>query len=75
MNVALPSALLGALLLSSAPAIAETVISKVHALSLIGAPKYGADFRHLDFVDPNAPKGGDLRMSAIGGFDTLNLPP
>ncbi len=66
------SALFGALLVSSAPAIAQTAVSKVHALSLIGAPKYGAGFRRLDFVDPNAPKGGELRMSAIGGFDTLN---
>ncbi len=43
MNPKIPGVLfgvlLGALLVSSAPAIAQTAVSKVHALSLIGAPK------------------------------------
>jgi microcin C transport system substrate-binding protein len=41
-------------------------------MSLFGDLKYGPDFRHFDYVNPNAPKGGTMRMSAIGTFDTLN---
>jgi microcin C transport system substrate-binding protein len=43
-----------------------------HALSLIGEPKYPADFKHFGYVNPNAPKGGKVRLSAIGSFDSLN---
>ena len=46
--------------------------TEFHALSLIGEPKYGPDFEHLDYVNPNAPKGGQARISAFGGFDSLN---
>ncbi len=35
-------------------------------------PKYGATFQHLDYVNPNAPKGGALRLGALGSFDSLN---
>jgi microcin C transport system substrate-binding protein len=43
-----------------------------HALSLIGKPKYPADFTHFGYVNPSAPKGGSVRLSAIGSFDSLN---
>lgn len=43
-----------------------------HAIAMHGAPKYPADFAHFDYVNPNAPQGGDLRLHAIGSFDTLN---
>ncbi|MEM8626799.1 MAG: extracellular solute-binding protein [Pseudomonadota bacterium] len=43
-----------------------------HALSLVGTPKYGPDFKHFNAVNPAAPKGGTLRLRAIGTFDTLN---
>lgn len=60
-----------ALLLASvaAPAAAGTVS---HGLSLIGDLKYPAGFAHLDYVNPDAPKGGTLRRHAIGTFDTFN---
>ena len=41
-------------------------------MSLFGDLKYGPDFKHFDYVNPNAPKGGTMRLSAIGTFDTLN---
>ena len=44
----------------------------VHGLSLIGAPKYPADFKHYDYVNPDAPKGGVVRFSVTGTFDSLN---
>jgi microcin C transport system substrate-binding protein len=43
-----------------------------HALVLHGAPKYGKDFTHFDYANPNAPKGGFVRRHEIGTFDTLN---
>ena len=43
-----------------------------HAVSLIGTPKYPADFQHFDYVNPDAPKGGLVRMADIGSFDSLN---
>ncbi len=43
-----------------------------HGLSAFGDLKYGADFQHFDYVDPQAPKGGALGLAATGSFDNLN---
>jgi len=43
-----------------------------HGLSLFGSLKYPSDFTHFDYANPDAPKGGSIRLSAIGSFDTLN---
>lgn len=43
-----------------------------HALSLVGTPKMPADMSQFDWVNPKAPKGGSVKMSARGTFDTLN---
>ena len=68
--------LLGVLcLLLPTPAVPETAGSKVtaaHALSMYGDLKYPAGFRHFQYVNPEAPKGGDVKLAAIGTFDTLN---
>ena len=42
-----------------------------HALALHGEPKYGAAFRHFDYVNPDAPKGGELRLAAQGTYDSF----
>ncbi|MGH6933333.1 MAG: extracellular solute-binding protein [Dongiaceae bacterium] len=44
----------------------------VHALAMHGEPKYGAGFQHFDFVNPQAPIGGQVKQSAIGTFDSFN---
>jgi microcin C transport system substrate-binding protein len=44
----------------------------VHALAMHGDPKYGPDFAHFDYVNPEAPKGGTLRSAAIGTFDSFH---
>ena len=54
------------------PVIAEDGVTKSHGLSLFGDLKYGPDFTHFDYVNPDAPKAGSVRYSAIGTFDTLN---
>lgn len=41
-------------------------------LAMHGAPKYAAGFTHFDYVDPQAPKGGTLRIAQVGTFDSLN---
>lgn len=43
----------------------------VHGIALYGEPKYGPN-AVFDFVNPDAPKGGTLRQSTIGTFDSLN---
>lgn len=42
------------------------------ALAMHGAPKYASGFAHFDYVNPDAPKGGTLKLAATGSFDSLN---
>jgi microcin C transport system substrate-binding protein len=44
-----------------------------HSLSLLGTPKYPADFKRFDYVNPNAPKGGLVRLGEEGSFDSFNF--
>lgn len=44
----------------------------VNGIAMHGAPKYARDARHLDYVNPDAPKRGTLTQSVAGTFDTLN---
>ena len=41
----------------------------VHALAMHGEPKYAAGFDHFDYVNPNAPKGGEMKLATEGTFD------
>ncbi|MDA0337384.1 MAG: extracellular solute-binding protein [bacterium] len=43
-----------------------------HAIGIHGQVKYGPDFTHFDYTNPNAPKGGEVRLAVIGSFDNLN---
>ena len=43
-----------------------------HATSLFGPIKYPAGFSHFDYVNPNAPKDGIIRLPANGSFDSFN---
>jgi peptide/nickel transport system substrate-binding protein len=44
----------------------------VHGIALHGSPKQPAGFQHFSYVNPDAPKGGRLVISAYGSFDSLN---
>jgi microcin C transport system substrate-binding protein len=44
-----------------------------HALSMFGDVKYPADFKRYDYVNPNAPKGGVVRLFEQGTFDNFNI--
>ena len=48
----------------------ETIMS--HGFNEFGELKYPADFAHLDYVNPEAPKGGEISISADGSFDSMN---
>jgi len=61
------------LLALAAPAAAQTPTGVwVHADSLTDSPKYPEGFAHFDYVNPEAPKGGTVRLGDRGGFDTFN---
>ena len=64
--------LLLAALACTLPTFAEAEPEHRHALSLIGAPHYPADFTHFGYVNPDAPKDGLVRIADIGSFDSLN---
>lgn len=69
-----PQMVLGVLLGIAAmmPAVAEP--QPTHAIAMHGAPKYNPEFKHFEYADPNAPKGGELRLAVVStsGFDSLN---
>jgi microcin C transport system substrate-binding protein len=65
--------LTAALLLGfSAGASAEGNVEPRHGASMFGELKYGPGFSHFAYTNPDAPKGGSMTLSAIGGFDNLN---
>ncbi len=47
-------------------------ITKSHGFNFLGELKYAADFEHLDYVNVNAPKGGELAQWTRGTFDSFN---
>ncbi|HVG47453.1 MAG TPA: extracellular solute-binding protein, partial [Rubellimicrobium sp.] len=49
----------------------ETIVS--HGYNFFGELKYPADFARLDYVNPDAPKGGEIAEWAEGTFDSFNL--
>ena len=63
--------LAGTMLLLSGVAAAEEVVKR-HGLTLVGALGYPADFAHRGYANPHAPKGGSVRLHAIGSFDSFN---
>ena len=43
-----------------------------HAYAFLSEPKYPPDFEHFDWVNPDAPKGGRMRISVSGQWDNIN---
>jgi microcin C transport system substrate-binding protein len=56
----------------STPARAEDKAWR-HGISVYGDLKYPANFKHFDYVNPAAPKGGTVRQISIGTFDNFNI--
>jgi len=62
-------------MLSLAPAAAQDNSSERlwhHGMSLFGDLKYPPGFKHFDYVNPDAPKGGAVRMMGSGTYDNFN---
>lgn len=53
------------------PSFADTN-NIAHAIAMHGSPKYNTNFKHVDYVNPNAPKGGSITYSAVGSYDSFN---
>ncbi len=59
-----------ALLCSGAALSAD--VYRGHGIAMHGDLKYPSGFKHFDYVNPDAPKGGEVKMGSIGGFDSFN---
>jgi microcin C transport system substrate-binding protein len=70
--LALQAALMGAVWGSDGARASEGSAPRHHALSLVGEPAHGPGFDHFAWANPDAPKGGEVRLRALGTFDTLN---
>ena len=51
---------------------ADEAITKTHGFNFFGELKYPADYKHLDYVNPDAPKGGEISIWTMGTFDSFN---
>ena len=70
-----PRLALAAALVAPAVAGAQSPASRAvngPAISMYGDLKYGPGFKHFDYANPDAVKGGDVKMAAFGTYDTLN---
>nr|WP_233252555.1 extracellular solute-binding protein [Maritimibacter sp. 55A14] len=47
-------------------------IIRAHGISAFGELKYPPDFAHLEYVNPDAPVGGEMSVWAFGSFDSMN---
>jgi len=51
---------------------ADEAITKTHGFNFFGELKYPADYKHLDYVNSDAPKGGEISIWTMGTFDSFN---
>jgi peptide/nickel transport system substrate-binding protein len=66
-----------AILVQAAIVAALAIVGSANAdpqagIAMHDAPKYGPAFKHFGYVNPDAPKGGALRLGVLGSFDSLN---
>ncbi|MFB1010525.1 MAG: extracellular solute-binding protein [Thiopseudomonas sp.] len=61
-----------ALLCLSLALPAQAAVTLSHGFARFGRLLYPASFRHFDWVNPDAPQGGQLHLMALGTFDSLN---
>lgn len=52
--------------------VATDAVIRSHAIAMHGKAKYGPDFKHFDYANPDAPVGGTLRLATEGSFDSFN---
>ena len=69
------SLLAAALVAVSVSAVQQAVaqdVTKTWAMAEFGEPLYQDGIEHWPYVNPDAPKGGTIVLSAFGSFDSLN---
>ncbi|MGX0901792.1 microcin C transport system substrate-binding protein [Roseovarius sp. MBR-79] len=71
MGALLAGSALPVILPGQARASDEEII-RAHGYSFFGDLKYPADYAHFDYVNPDAPKGGEISLYAPGTFDSMN---
>ncbi len=47
-------------------------VTRSNAIAILAKPALPADFPYFPYVNPNAPKGGDVTLASIGTFDSFN---
>jgi microcin C transport system substrate-binding protein len=52
--------------------ICKAEINISHAIAMHGQPKYELEFNHVEYVNPNAPKGGKVIFSSTGSYNSFN---
>jgi microcin C transport system substrate-binding protein len=72
MRIRVVKNLVAALCLIALTMNSQAEVTRSHGISVFGDLKYPADFQHFEYANPDAPKGGKVRLSALGGFDNLN---
>ena len=59
--------------LCAAPVMAQDAdLTVTHGVSTFGDLRYGPDFEHLDYVNPDAPQGGEFSFAWSGSFDSMH---
>ena len=71
-TLALLGLLIAALMVHKAMAQDGDGIIRSHGYSFYGDLSYPADYPHFDYVNPDAPKGGEISLYAPGTFDSMN---
>lgn len=59
------------LLCAASPAFAQTAMPQP-AIAMHGDLKYKPGFTHMEYANPDAPKGGVLKIDSVGTYDSLN---
>jgi microcin C transport system substrate-binding protein len=72
MRPILIAAAVAAFVLSSFTVHAEEAPAPLYGVAMHGQPRYRPGFDHVDYVNPDAPKGGEIHLGAGGTFDSLN---
>ncbi len=66
-------ALLSLLCLAAAPAVADDgPVTRSNAIAILAKPALPPDFPYFPYVNPTAPKGGEVTLASIGMFDSFN---
>jgi microcin C transport system substrate-binding protein len=71
-NIVVGSAIGLAVIFGAMSLRADEAITKAHGYNFFGELKYPADYKHLDYVNPDAPKGGEISIWTMGTFDSFN---